>query len=86
MNSLSRDSRLRLSLKSTFGTVATMQLPGGQRWGFVPVRGTGGDVDVALHDLSTNPHRLVGTRRISPGQTISFDEVEPALSLRLAGQ
>ncbi len=46
-----------MSLKGTYGTVATMQLPGGQRWGFVPVKRNGGDVDVALHDLTTNPHR-----------------------------
>ena len=75
-----------MSLKGTYGTVATMQLPDGQRWGFVPVRGSGGDVDVALHDLTTNPHRLVGTRSLSPGQTATFDDVEPALSLRLTGQ
>jgi len=75
-----------MSLKGTYGTVATMQLPGGQRWGFVPVRGSGADVDVALHDLTTNPHRLVGARSLSPGQTITFDDVEPALSLRLTGQ
>lgn len=73
-----------LSLRGTFGAVATMQLPGGQTWGFVPVRGPSGGVDVALHDLTANPHRLVGTKSVSLGRTATFADVTPALSLRLA--
>jgi beta-lactamase regulating signal transducer with metallopeptidase domain len=75
-----------LSVRGRFGTVATMQLPGGQKWGFVPGRGDGRTVEVALHDLTATPHRLVGTRSLSPGETVTFAGVEPALSLRLGGQ
>lgn len=75
-----------MSLKGTYGSLATMQLPSGQKWGFVPARGDGGDVEVALHDLASNPHRLIGTKRLSPGQTVTFANAEPALSLRLTGQ
>jgi beta-lactamase regulating signal transducer with metallopeptidase domain len=72
-----------MSLKGSIGTVATIQLPNGQTWGFVPARSPGG-VDVALHDMSTRPHRLVATRNLMPGQTVQFDDVQPALTLRLA--
>ena len=74
----------QMSLQAFIGTAATVQLPTGQAWGFVPARTAGGSVDVALHDLSTRPHRHVATRSLSPGQTVLFDDVEPALTLRLA--
>ena len=69
--------------EGAIGTVATIQLSNGQTWGFVPARSAAG-VDVALHDMSTRPHRLVATRSLGHGQTVQFDDVRPALTLRLA--
>ncbi len=75
-----------LTVKGAFDTAATVKLPNGQTWGFVSVRRDGGVVAVTLHDLSTLPHRLISTRSLDVGQSATFSDVEPALSVRLAEQ
>lgn len=72
-----------LQLKSTTGSVATVQVPGGRTWGVVPSAGADGGVAVALHDMSARPDRLIGTRTLRPGESTRFPDLSPALSIRL---
>lgn len=73
-------------LKSAAGAVATVQVTGSRTWGFVPAVVGDGSVEIALHDMSATPHRLVGTRTLQPGLTVRFDDVEPSMSVRLKPQ
>lgn len=73
-----------VGLTSAAGTVATLRIGEGRTWGFVPTPLANGSVEVALHDLSTTPHRLIGSRTLQPGVAAAFDVVEPSLSVRLA--
>ena len=73
-----------VSVKSAVGALATLRLPGGQTWGVVPLRRSGDDVQIELHDLSARPHRLLGTRTVGTTDEVTFDGVQPAISMRLS--
>lgn len=75
-----------VSLESAPGRVATLQLASGRTWGLVPTVAANGDVSIALHDLSTTPHTLVGTRSLPPGAAVRFEAASPLVSVRLASR
>lgn len=73
-----------MALTSAAGGVATLQLAGGRTLGIVPTVSVNGVVAIALHDMSTTPHRLIGTRTLQPGATARFEEASPVVSVSLA--
>lgn len=75
-----------VSLRSASGKVATLQLARGRTWGFVPTVAANGDVSIDLHDMSTTPHTLLGTRALPPGVAVRFEEASPLVSVRLASR
>ena len=70
-----------IRLKSAAGAVGTVRLPGGRILGLVPTLAGNGDVSIALHDMTTAPHRLVGTRPLQPGVAARFEDGGMSLSV-----
>ena len=75
-----------IALKSAVGAVATVQLAGGRTWGLVPTVAANGDVSIAVHDMSSTPHRLVGSRALQPGEAARFGDAAASLSVKLASR
>ena len=75
-----------VSLTSAAGALAVVQVPGGRSWGVVPSVDVAGRVDVALHDLSTPPHRLIGRQTLQRGVAARFEDAEGVVTVTLAAR
>lgn len=75
-----------VSLTSAAGALAVVQVPGGRSWGVVPSVDVAGRVDVALHDLSTPPHRLIGRQTLQRGVAARSEDAEGVVTVTLAAR
>ena len=66
-----------MSLTGRYGTVAMVQLPGGQKWGFVPAAERCGDVRCRAARPLAEPVPSCGTRSRAPGRRSRLPTCSP---------